>query len=108
MSQARIWMEHCARNEWGNETMQDIAKRRFEEDASIDIVEVWEHGGWHLSWNRDLIVVGTANDMAQFSRKAIDWCKQFTGSAIVGETRRDDMIDQRYPNYFPCISAAVA
>lgn len=102
---ARIWMEHLARHEWGNELMKDIAAERFNRDPSIDVVEVWEHGGWHLSWNRDMLVVGTANDTAQLANAAYEWGQRFDGSTIVGETRRDDMIDQRYPNYFSALSA---
>lgn len=102
---ARIWMEHLARDEWGNELMREVAAERFRRDPSIDVVEVCEHGGWHLSYNRDLTIVGTANDMAQLSTVAHRWAQAFDGAEIVGEIRRDNDIDQRYPNYFPALSA---
>ena len=46
-------------------------------DKDLDYVEVWEHGGWHLSWNRDLVIVGTANDQARMSDEYRKWRRQF-------------------------------
>ena len=90
MSQARLWFEHLAPKEWGNELMAKIAADRLAADQSLDLVEVWEHGGWHLTFNRLGMVVGTANDMAQFRREVTEWCQQFDGTDIVGECRRHD------------------
>lgn len=85
---ARLWFEHLASNEWGNELMRQIAVARFEADPSIDVCEVHEHGGWWLTFTRSMIVAGTANDMAQLSRDAHEWARQFDGEEIVGECRR--------------------
>ena len=87
---ARLWMEHLAPKECGNELMAKIAAERFAADPRLDVVEVWEHGGWHLSFRNDGRVVGTANDMAQFSREVLDWGRQFDSTEFVGECRRSD------------------
>jgi endo-beta-N-acetylglucosaminidase D len=58
--------------EWGNENMRRAAQQWFDENANIatnTIVEVYEHGGWFLSFIHDGTVVGTANDMAQWNDK---------------------------------------
>lgn len=101
----RIWIEHCASSEWGNRIMQEIAKERFAKDPSLDVVEVYEHAGWSLAWNRDGEIVASANDMAWFPQSVRDWAALFSGFEHVGYTRRDDGIDQRCPNYFPALAA---
>jgi hypothetical protein len=51
------------------DNMRGAAQEVF--DAHPDkehlIVEVVEHGGWYLSFNRSMLTIGTANDMARFS-----------------------------------------
>lgn len=101
---ARIWTDYCADDEWGNETMARIARERFEKDHTIDIVEVSEHAGWHLSFNRDGLVVGTANDVVVWSDEVKTWRRQFKDGVRVGHCRRTNGIDQRDDNYFPAIA----
>ena len=104
---ARKWLIHCSDSEWGNETMERLAKKCFADDPSIDIVEVYEHAGWHLSWARPGHIVGTANDMAMFSPAAIDWCKQFDGCTLVGYERRQYIGDHQvhyYNSYWPKVA----
>jgi hypothetical protein len=104
MNEAREWIEYCLPHEYGNEAMQRRASRRFTQDESIDIVTVYEHGGWHLSWNRDMTIVGTANDMATLNPKAYEWAKRFSGRRIVGETR--DSKSMKFPSYYPKVLVA--
>ena len=107
--QAREWIEYCSDSEWGNITMREIAQGRFDADPSVDVVCVYEHGGWHLSFNRDGITVGTANDMGRLSNAAYQWASQFTDRVIVGECRRQDdggHDEVRYPNYYPALAVA--
>jgi hypothetical protein len=59
-------------------------------DTSIDFVTVHEHGGWWMSYNRDGVVVGTANDRAVLPAATHEWAMQFDDSMLVGETRRCD------------------
>lgn len=104
---AREWTENCSRGEWGNETMWRIAQERFAKDATIDLVRVYEHGGWSLTWNRAGVIIGTANDTASLSDDAYEWASQFTTWVCVGHTRRQDNgehEDTRYPSYFPAMA----
>ena len=108
---ARIWIEHLADNEWGNELMRKVAMERFEKDPSLDIVEVNEHAGWSLSYTKTGMIVGSANDMAEYPPETKKWCKQFTGSEIVGYNRRNPEygVDHKYDGYYPvlaCVEAA--
>lgn len=105
---ARRWMENCADDEWGNEIMRQIAIERFAKDPSIDIVEVREHAGWHLSFNRNMDVVGTANDMAQLSPAVAEWRKQFDKCELVGWTQRGKQGDQFFDSYYPKLAKVVA
>jgi GH15 family glucan-1,4-alpha-glucosidase len=104
---ARQFLIHCADNEWGNEVMLQLAKERFAADPTLDIVEVYEHGGWFLAWNRDLVCVGTANDMARLSPEARSFLKKFTDRQYVGQHRRPDE-PSYYPCYWPRLASAVA
>lgn len=56
---ARTWVEYMAHHEWGNELMIVIAMERFEKDPTLDLVEVNEHAGWWLSFNRHGMIVGS-------------------------------------------------
>jgi hypothetical protein len=56
---------HLADDEWGNQTMECIAREFFDEHPDCNFIEVYEHAGWHLCWRRDGSIWGTANDMAK-------------------------------------------
>lgn len=101
----RIWLEHCADNEWGNEVMRQIAQERFDADPSIDVVEVYEHAGWSLSWNRDGQIVGTANDAARLPPSVREWASQFDGFEMVGYCRRQEEFIHYFSNYYPALAA---
>lgn len=83
--------------------MRRIAEERFEKDATLDIVEVSEHAGWWLSFNRHGMIVGTANDMAQFPKEVRIWRQQFTGCNNVGYTRRTDGFEYKHDDYYPVL-----
>ena len=53
----KLWIFLGAK-EWGNELMRQMAREAFATDASLDAVEVHEHGGWYLTFLRDGTVVG--------------------------------------------------
>ena len=57
-------MIHLADNEWGCETMEQVARDWFADHSLCQFVEVHEHGGWWLTYRRDLSICGTANDCA--------------------------------------------
>jgi hypothetical protein len=59
---------HLADNEWGNETMRDVARQYFDEQPECNFVEVYEHGGWYLGFRRDDSTWCTANDMAVLNK----------------------------------------
>lgn len=103
---ARVWIEHLARDEWGNEVMKKVAEARFAADPSIDVVTVHEHAGWSLSWNRAGDVVGTANDAAWFPQRVRDFCRQFAEFVVVGDAWRDTKTENRWPGYFPVLAVA--
>jgi len=68
---------HLGPKEYGNELMNRVARQAFETYPTADKVTVYEHGGWWLSYRRDMEVVGTANDCAVFSEDVHDWWKQW-------------------------------
>jgi hypothetical protein len=104
---ARKWVIYCGDDDWGNTRMEQLAREKFASDHSIDCITVYEHGGWFLSFNRDFIVIGTANDMAHLSPKAHEWARQFTGIEVVGYDRRGQC-SHTYDNYWPRLAEAVA
>lgn len=60
-------------DEWDNETMWKAAQDVFEQyqpHFAPLVVEVWEHGGWFLSFLPDGQIVGTANSCGKFSETA--------------------------------------
>ncbi len=76
---ANIVYVHLADDEWNNPLMRQVADETFERFPEADVVLVYEHAGWYLSWNRNGVCVGTANDMAVLSEEAREWGEQVTG-----------------------------
>jgi hypothetical protein len=68
--------------------MKQVATEAFAANASLDAVEVHEHGGWYLTFLRDGTVVGTANDQAQLRDRAIQFLRSIYGYESAGEIRR--------------------
>ncbi len=66
-----VWI-NMTDTEYGNELMQAVAQEYFDSHPNVAdlVVEVHEHGGWWLSFLRDMTIVGTANDCAVLSEKA--------------------------------------
>ncbi len=83
----KLWI-YLGPNEWGNELMLQVAKEAFINDISLDAVQVYEHGGWFLTFLRDGTIVGTANDQANLSDKAIEFLRSIYGYDSAGESRR--------------------
>jgi hypothetical protein len=83
----KLWI-NLGPKEWENELMNQVAMEAFAADSSLDVVEVHEHAGWFLSYLRDGTVVGTANDRAHLSTKAIDFLKSIHGYDSAGDIRR--------------------
>ena len=89
MKAAKQVIVHLAMDEWGNRKMLEVARETFEDFPEADFVEVSEHAGWFLQWNRDEVCVGTANDMAELSDESHEWGKQFGGVDLIAAIRRD-------------------
>jgi hypothetical protein len=68
--------------------MSQIAMEAFAADPSLDAVQVNEHAGWYLTFLRDGTIVGTANDQAHLSDKAIEFLRSIYGYDSAGEIRR--------------------
>jgi hypothetical protein len=83
----QLWIS-LGETEWGNELMWQVASEAFAADASLDAVEVNEHAGWHLTFLRDGTIVGTANDQAHLSDKAIEFLRKINDYDSAGEIRR--------------------
>jgi hypothetical protein len=86
---ARMKVVRLASDEWGHELMWRVADETMTADASLDAVHVIEHGGWHLMFNRDGLVVGTANDNCRLSDRVLQWGQGFSGIEYVGSVSRD-------------------
>jgi len=83
----KLWI-FLGPSEWGNDLMRHVAREAFATDASLDAVQVNEHGGWHLTFLRDGTVVGTANDQAHLNDKAEEFLSSIYGYDSAGEIRR--------------------
>ena len=83
----KLWI-HLGPKEWGNELMSQVASEDFNVDLSLDVVQVNEHAGWHLTFLSDGTVVGTANDQARLNDKAIEFLREIYGYDSAGEIRR--------------------
>jgi hypothetical protein len=68
---------HLGTKEYGNQIMETVARETFAAYTTADKVTIYEHGGWWLSYRRDMQVVGTANDCAVFSDDIKDWWRQW-------------------------------
>lgn len=103
---ARQWIIYLADNEWGNEVMARICREKFAADPTLDFITINEHAGWYLSWNRDMVCVSTANDMARLSPEARTWRHRFEGIDLVGYERRQIKFEHKYESYYPCLAVA--
>jgi hypothetical protein len=74
----KLWI-FLGANEWGNHLMKQMAEEAFAVEATLDAVEVHEHGGRYLTFLRDGTVVGTANDQAQLRDRAIQFLRSIYG-----------------------------
>ena len=83
----KLWI-FLGPKEWGNDLMRQVAKEAFDDDASLDAVQVNEHAGWHLTFLRDGTVVGTANDQAHLNEQAEEFLNSIYGYELVGEIHR--------------------
>lgn len=83
----KLWI-FLGEKEWGNDLMREVARETFATDASLDAVEVHEHGGWYLIFLRDGTVVGTANDQAHLDDRATEFLNTIYGYDSAGEIRR--------------------
>ena len=83
----KFWIFLGAR-EWGNDLMRQVAREAFTTNASLDAVEVHEHGGWYLTFLRDGTVVGTANDQAHLDDRATEFLNTIYCYDCAGEIRR--------------------
>ncbi len=66
---------HLASDEYGNEIMTQAAREAFDTHPELDVVEVYEHGGWYMNIDRSGRVVGSANDAAVYTPEIIAWWK---------------------------------
>lgn len=86
-----VWMGDT---EYGNDKMAAAAKEVFAAHPGHEpmMVEVTEHAGWRLAFNRAGVIVDTANDGASLSQEAKDWWKSVEGHEreVVGSLRRGE------------------
>lgn len=81
---------HLASNEWGSGLMDEIAGAHFEQyegDKEALILEVYEHGGWYLTygWIAGRIrIVGSANDAARFDPEIKEFWERNNSSVCDG------------------------
>ena len=73
---------HLADDEWSTNLMQMIAEEAIGAWRGYGelVVEVWEHGGWHLTFaaiNGVVECVSSANDCATFSKKIKQFWSEF-------------------------------
>lgn len=92
----RVWV-HLADHEWGNELMEKVAMETFDAYPHLDpiVVEVYEHGGWYLTWARHdgrVFTVGTANDQWPGSQESKAFWRSVTDSKFVADIRRNKPI----------------
>ncbi len=85
---ARKLFVYLGPREGGNELMSQVATEAFTDDSTVDAVQVHEHGGWFLTFLRDGTIVGTANDQAHLSAKAVTFLNSIYGYDSAGEIRR--------------------
>ncbi len=83
----KLWI-FLGPKEWGNELMRQVARDAFATDASLDSVQVHEHGGSYLTFLQDGTVVGTANDQAHLNDKATQFLNSIYGYESAGEIHR--------------------
>lgn len=86
---AKVLYVFLADDEWGNFAMEQVAQVAFHKYPWLDAVHVYKHGGWWLMWDRDLNIVGTANDMARMSEAANEFWRAYPDYEIVATVRRD-------------------
>lgn len=53
-------------DEWDNDTMLAVARDWFARHPACQFVNVYEHAGWNLTFNRAEVCVGSANHEAVF------------------------------------------
>lgn len=88
---------HLAGNEWGNATMLRLATEALtsrKRPAGIEVVTVFEHGGWWLEYalvNGAVCVVNSANGGARFSPDVEKWHAERAGRKweSLGTIRRE-------------------
>ena len=94
-------MVFLADDEWGNQKMDEIAREYLDRYPLAECVQVNEHAGWYLTYQRDMKIVGTANDACAVSPVmelfwkdvwAVDWL------AIIrreSKAERDELAKER-------------
>jgi hypothetical protein len=75
MQDAKVLLVFLAPDEWGSEKMREVAEYYFSARPEIDVVQVYEHAGWFLAWNREGLCVGTANDAAILKPEAYEYIR---------------------------------
>jgi hypothetical protein len=85
---AKIVRVHLADNEWGNPLMRQVAQEMFGMFPEADVVVVYEHAGWALSYLRDGTIVGTANADAVLSDEAKRFRAGVRDTEQIAEIRR--------------------
>jgi hypothetical protein len=83
----KLWI-YLGPKEYENELMCQVAREAFDNDPSLDVVQVNEHGGWYLTYLRDGTIIGTANDQARLHDKAMQFLRKIYGYDSAGEIRR--------------------
>jgi hypothetical protein len=65
--------------------MRQVAEEAFAVDATLDAVEVHEHGGWYLTFLRDGTIVGSANRRGHPPSRSCRLGRRLTPPEIVTE-----------------------
>lgn len=95
---AKYIVVHLADDEWSSQEngqlMANVAQETLRRFPQIDFVEVYEHGGWFLSYDRTGNIIGTANDMAGPNLHRQAFWEQFQDHRCCGYIRRQDDPDR--------------
>jgi hypothetical protein len=102
-------MVFLASDEWDTgDVMRDVARETFAAYPIADCVEVHEHAGWHLTFNRAMQIVGTANDCAGITPAMREFWKDVWAVDWLAIIRRDSGLDEKTGDPACCVVVAAS
>ncbi len=95
-----------AKDEWGNETMKAAVAEAMRAGYDADCYEVWEHGGWWLTWDRTGRIVSTANDSWPGDDYARRFWKDVWAKNFIATINRNERTAPEWKTIRPCAGQA--